>query len=232
MRKPKIVACYGRRWEPQFLVDDLRKNLAWVDDFVEIDYSHLPDDHPWTDENELYRLQREGAKALDATWILVTAPDERWDLSAEKLIRHSMSYLRRSVLRFPVRDLHTPTSYRSDRGFWRHEESRVFSFWEGQQFDTKPFHNNIAPKPDKITRRMSLACPIYNLKTIEPENRALRVAMYKASDPKTKMTVLKDYDDLLDETNMELTELKPNEGYFPPYTEPYYFTPPEQLWKK
>lgn len=98
MSEPKIIAAYGRRWEPQWLVDDLRKNLAWVDDFVEIDYSHLPDDHPWTDETELYRRQREEAKALGATWILVTAPDERWDVSAERHIRHCMSYLKRTIL--------------------------------------------------------------------------------------------------------------------------------------
>lgn len=232
MREKKIVAAYGRRWEPQWLIDDFRKNLAWVDDFVEIDYSHLPDDHPWTDENILYQQQREAAKALGADWILVSAPDERWDRSAEKVIRHSLSYLKRTILRFPVRDMYTPNSYRSDKGFWRHEESRVYPFWEGQEFDTRPFHNNIVPKLDKITKRLSLPVNIYNLKTIEPENRELRVAMYKASDPDTKMTVLSDYDELLDETNMELTKLTPKEGYEPPYTQPYYFNPPECLWKK
>lgn len=232
MRKKKIVACYGRRWEPQWLIDDLRKNLSWVDDFVEIDYSHLPDDHPWTDENELYRLQREGAKALNADWVLITAPDERWDNNAEKHIRERIAYLKRTILRFPVKDLYTPTSYRNDRGFWRHEESRVYPFWEGQTFDTKPFHNNIAPEPDRFSKRESIPVNIYNLKTIEPENRALRVAMYKASDPQAKMTVLKDYDYLLDESHMELRKIIPPEGYEPPYTRPYYFNPPEQLWKK
>jgi len=232
MREKKIVCCYSVRWEPQWLVDDMRENLKWVDDFVEINYRDLPDDVPWTDENDTYRMQRERAKALGADWVLISSPDERFDRSAEKYIRQRISYLKRTILRFPVRDLITPTSYRSDRGFWRHEESRVYPFWEGQEFDTKPFHNNIVPKLDRFSRRESLPCPIYNLKTIEPENRELRVAMYKASDPDTKMTVLSDYDELLDETNMELTKLTPKEGYEPPYTQPYYFNPPECLWKK
>lgn len=225
MNKPRIIAAYGVRWEPQFLVDDLRENLSWVDGFAEIDNRDMPPDAPWGDENELYRLQRESALEQGADWILVTAPDERWDNCAEEVIRHRTSYLKRTILRCPIRAMYEPLKYRSDKGFWRHEESRIYKFWEDQEFDTKPFHNNIAPKRDRFTNLETIPVPIYDLKPIEPENRQRRVDAYKVSDPKTEHTVLQDYDLLNDEKDMELTEVIEPWGYKPAYTQPYYFLP-------
>jgi hypothetical protein len=231
MSNPKIFAAYGVRWEPQFLVDDLRENLSWVDGFVEIDNRGMSDDEPWGDENVLYKQQRDQASEAGADWLLVTAPDERWDKNAETIIRERLSYLKRTILRCPVRSLYTPTKYRSDRGFWRHEESRIFPLLEDFEYDNKSFHNNIAPTPDAWTKRQSINVPIYDLKSIEPKNREIRVAMYKATDPTAEMTVLKSYDDLLDIRTMQFTDIKEPYGYNPPYTTPYYFNPPENLYR-
>lgn len=226
MYNPKIVAACGWRYEDEWLVEDWKKNLAWVDGFAIIDDRDRPDDDLWGNEVELYRKQRELARELGADWILVSAPDERWDYSAEEVIRSHIRYLKRAILRVPIREMYTPTAYRSDRGWWRHEEHRIYALHDDQVFDNSPLHNSIVPKRDRFTKVMSIPTEVYHLKHIEPENRRARAAIYAALDPEAKLTVLKKYDQLTDETNMELTEIKPPKGFDPPYDRPYYFDPP------
>lgn len=51
----KIVAAFSKRYEPEYLVDELRENLAWCDDIICYDDStrdpkdteRLPDDLYW-----------------------------------------------------------------------------------------------------------------------------------------------------------------------------------------
>jgi len=35
--RPRIIAAFAYRYEPDWLIDDLREDLSWVDGFTELD---------------------------------------------------------------------------------------------------------------------------------------------------------------------------------------------------
>lgn len=224
---PRIVVMHGIKYEPQWLVDDLHENLSWVDDFAVVDCRSRTDEL-WIDERDLYARQRKKAEQLGADWVLVTAPDERWDIGAEQEIRKAIEGPRDRSYRFPVLELHEPTKYRVDGDWGRRTQSRLFPLIPDAIYDNKLLHNSIIPKHPRLKPKL-LSSPCYHLKHIEPENRWVRRKVFETLDPQNKFQRI-GYEYLDDEANMELRDIPQGLGFAPPYTRKYIFAPPKELY--
>lgn len=230
MSQPRIIATCGRKWEPDWLMDDWKENLSFVDGFAIADCRDRTDEL-WIDEYELYTWERKLAAELEADWILVVSPDERMDWSAERILRRVSQGPRNTAYRFRNRELYTPNEYRVD-GDWGYAiQTRFYAFDPSHEITKKSLHT--APVPKAARQRTALLnCDLYHLKHIEPENRVKRAKVFEAVDPGAKNSVLKSYSELVDETGMRLEKIKPGFGYSPPYTKPYIFNPPKELYEK
>lgn len=225
---PKIVCAHGWKYEPQWLVDDLHKNLSWVDDFAVVDCRGRTDEL-WIDERHLYAQERKIAGKLGADWILVVSPDERLEIGAEEIIRKAISGPRDRCYKLPVREMYTPTAYRSDGNWAKRVQARLYPYDPTFIFDQKSLHNNIAPR-HPILKKLVLDVNLYHLKHIEPENRTTRVKVFEKLDPKHKFQRI-GYEYLDNVDNLEMTAIPEGREFKPPYTQPYIFSPPEELYE-
>jgi len=224
---PRIIVCHGWKYEPESLVEELHENLAWVDGFAVVDCRERTDEL-WIDERELYRLQRQKAKELGADWLIVTAPDERWDRTAEATIREAIENAHKEMFKIRVLEMYTPTAYRSD-GMWaRRGQTRIFPLLDNATYSTKSLHNPICPLSPKLKKTV-LDVNCYHLKHIEPENRNVRRKVFEKLDPKHVFQTI-GYKYLDDNRRIELTEITQGREFLPPYTQKYLFNPPEKLY--
>lgn len=228
-RPVHLTATYKRRDEPQWLIDDLRENLApWVDQFVEVQTDR--DAPGWPDEGKLLAAQRDACRAAGASWVLFVDPDERIEDRAVSVVRPALARATTNlVFGFPLREMWTPTQWRTD-GAWGEKmpRHRLFHLHEGQVFRTKPIHCGVAP-PSLRQNRIELDVAMYHLKNIEPENRVARAEAYLAADPRFEYQRRegKDWSWLHDETDLTLAEIERGRGFTPPYVAgSYRFTVP------
>lgn len=218
-----ITATYARRDEPQWLIDDLRSNLAWVDDFLEM---QTPTEGPWPHEGRQLAERRRLLLERGATWTLWVDPDERLEDTAAELVRAAVERAERHSPRvlfgFPLREMWTPTQWRRD-GVWGNKlpRWRLFKLRAGQTFRDKPIH--CAVRPNGLSRRV-LPVNLYHLKNIEPSNRVARAQAYEAADRGHRERRVWSW--LYDERGLELAEIEPGREFSPPYTRPYYFNMP------
>lgn len=234
MAEVHITATWKRRDEPQSLIDDLRANLApWVDDFVEMETDR--DAPGWPHEGRVLREQRRLLRERGARWVLFIDPDERIEDRAVGVVRQACSATRDldTVFGFPLREMWTPTQWRSD-GTWgnKRPRHRLFHLNRGQTFRDKPIHCGVAPVVLR-RRRVILEVAMYHLKNIEPENRVARAEAYLAADPEWRHQRPErpdrgqDWSWLHDETDLELSEIEAGRGFTPPYVAgSYRFTVP------
>jgi hypothetical protein len=221
----RITATWKRRDEPEWLIDDLRANLApWVDSFVELQTDR--DAPRWPHEGRMLREQRRLLRQAGATWVLFIDPDERIEDRAAQLVRPAIEAALATehdpVFGFPLREMWTPTQWRCD-GQWgskmpRHRMFLLRPGGSGQRFANKPIHCGVAPFTLR-RHRIVLPTAMYHLKNIEPANRVERAAAYLAADPtfKHQRREGKDWSWLHDEEGLELAEIEPGRGFTPPY---------------
>ena len=212
--KAHITAIYARRDEPQTLVDDLRTNLGWCDRILEV---QVPREGPWGHEGALLARMRDTARSAGATWTLWMAPDERLEDRAGDALRTLLPTVdRRGALSFDVREMWTPTQWRSD-GIWgRLRQHRLIHLHPGQTFQNKPLHCPVIPKQAWQFEQYS-GLALYHLKHIEPANRIQRVLAYQRADPgfNSQPPLREDgWGWLVDEEGMELVDAQP---FSPPY---------------
>jgi hypothetical protein len=224
----RIVVTTAQRGEPTWLVEDLRTNVAWADDFVLVD--NTGQTGGWAHEGELRAKQRALCAKAGADWILFLDPDERLDDKAPDLIREAIKHnWRPAVFGFPLREMWTPDAYRCD-GTWAQKKPRrrLVPFKPEYQWPDKPIHCGLAPANVAGLRRVTLDVWLYHLKNIEPGNRLARAAAYLAADPdfKHQRTQDRDWSWLYDETGLQLETIPAGRGFTPAYTRPYHFTPP------
>ena len=219
MNSPKIVVSTGWRFEPEYMLEDWKTNTSWFDGQIIYDDRERDSADRWIDESFLYTELRRMALEQGADWIAHISIDERLDLNAETIIRERINYLKRTTLRLPVKELYTPTSYRDNKGFWQHEESRIYPLLEDNVYSDVPFHNPIAPlrEHDRFMQLMSIPVNIYHQKMIEPSSRENRVKIYNEVDPTASLIVLNEYEYLTNEDNIILKEIEKPYGYIPPY---------------
>jgi hypothetical protein len=198
----KLVACFGFRYEPQWLVDDLLKNIEGVaDDVFTFDNRDCKD--LWIDRETFNNTLREGARSLGADYMLVLAPDERLEKNAGAIIKQLVNRNSRKSYRFKLREMYTPTAYRID-GIWG-KKGRVRLHY---------MHGAIGNENVDLN--------IYHLKHIEPENRISRAEIHKATN--TADNRERGFDYLADETGMVLKEIPIGREFYPPYSRPYIFS--------
>lgn len=210
-----LTAIYARRDEPQELIDGLRENLRWVDQIIEV---QTPRSGPWPHEGELNAHKRELLAAAGAGWVLFIDPDERIEDRAAELIPPLLSSVsRRAVLTFPFREMWTPTQWRAD-GAWgaKGNRKRMFHLHHGQRFPNKPIHCQPTPIVSRLSR-VELPVFMYHLKMIEPENRRQRARAYLDADPAGRWLNGGNWQQLVDETGLELADIEPGRGFTPPY---------------
>ena len=196
---PRIIATFGYRYEPDWLVEQLRESLWWVDGFAEIDDRDRIE--PWGNAKERTAHLTQMAVDMGADWVFHTAPDERLEKDAGKTLRRLVETGRHDKYRFHLREMWTPDAWRSD-GIWgRKRRTRLYRIGgEGK------------------SRNIDLN--IYHLKMIEPENRVERArvhTLHNTWDNKTR-----GFDYMLDEKGIELTRIPEGREYLPEYR-PYEF---------
>jgi hypothetical protein len=175
----KLVAMFGIKYEPQWMVDGLIENLkGWVDDFAIFDCRGR--DKLWIHEGYYRSVLREKAYQMGADWVLTTSPDERWEKNAGKVIRPLINDNKDKVIyENLLRELYDTKHYRID-GIWgRKYRRRLYPlYYREQSFANKPIQCPSPPQDDGYeVKRIDVN--IYHLKMIEPENRKLRAKVFK-----------------------------------------------------
>jgi hypothetical protein len=205
---PVVVCAYARKYEPQFMVDDLCENCAWVDGFVELDQRDRVDEL-WSRRDERVAELRSRAEREGADWCLIMDPDERLERSAEEEVRRVVAGDPSLRYTFPLLELWTPQTHRIDGPWGRKTRRRLFHLR--------------AP----MSRRVLLDTVLmFHLKMVEPENRHLRAEVHRRANTWDNRTLGFDY--LEDERGAVLQPLPPGRGFDPPYR-PYKFEVPERL---
>lgn len=216
---------FGWKYEPKWLVDQLYENLKdWVDDFAMLDCRDR--DELWIHEGEYRDKLREIARQKKADWVLLTSPDERWEKDAGKIIRPLIDDNQdKKILEVQLRELYTPTQYRID-GIWGTKyRRRIWPLLEKLTYKSQRIQCPAAPEnPDFAS--VNIPVNIYHLKMIEPENRALRVKVFKKLDPIDQFQWC-GYNYLDDEGGMELQGIPSGREYYPAYRK-YLFQVPEK----
>lgn len=224
MKKNKLIVLYGRKYEPDFLVEDMKKNLSWVDDFAEIDCRER--DELWIHEGDYRIMAREKAREMGADWCLWTSPDERWEKDAGKKIRPMIdNNFEDKIYEFSLKELFHPLWYRCD-GVWNEKwRQRLFPLKDDQLMRYQPIQVGGVPHGNYEVIRLDVN--IYHLKMIEPQNRKNRVKVFKKLDP-TGIYQTQGYDYLDDERDAVLARIPEDRMYTPAYTKPYKFEVPEK----
>lgn len=210
-KEPRLIAVYSFRHDAD-LVPDLLANLDFVDDAI----GH--DDRArvggWYHEGQTRRALIERAKDAGADWILGIDPDERFERGAGSAIRRLIQTNDKVSFSFSIREMWTPTSYRSD-GIWGVKaRPSLFPVKPEQAFHDLRVHSPWTPK-GYLVRRTGIN--LYHLKMINPANRVARRDLYKSLDPGRSIQAI-GYDYLTDETGIELTEIG-DRRYYPEYRE-------------
>lgn len=217
----KIVACISRRWEPDFLIEDWKTNMSWVDE--QIIYDDRDSTDLWHDEADRYRWFHTQAGELGADYVIVTAPDERFENRAETIIREAITKGSWDAFRFKILELYTPNAYRCDGQWAQWNQDRMYRWNPKQTFTDGALHHSVCPDLDpRKTKYLSVI--IYHLKHIEPVNRWRRVEMFNKLDPDNTHNSM-GYEYLADDTSLELLEIQRGREYKPVYKEPYIFDP-------
>lgn len=226
MKKNKLVAMFGIKYD-EALVPGLMTNLsAWVDDFAVVDDRRKKE--LWGHEGEYRKELRKIAFDLKADWVLITSPDERWEINAGATIRNLIDYNNDKIIyEFKLRELFTPYQYRVD-GIWGNKvRRRLYPLRKDQTIAYKKIQCPSFPQ-DPDYNVVPVDINIYHLKMIERENRIMRARVFNATDPNSEYQDI-GYDYLADEDGMELKFIDEGREYEPPY-ERWYFNVPKQRW--
>ncbi len=194
MTSPRIIAAFAYRYEPDWLIDQLRENLAWCDGFAELDDRARTE--PWGDTAERTAALMAIARDMGADWVYYTAPDERLEDGAGETLRRLAERGRYDRYRFHLREMWTPDAWRSDGMWGRKRRTRFY-------------------RPGTSGKGRNVDLNIYHLKMIEPENRVERARVHAAHN--TWDNRARGFEYMLDETGLELTRIPDGRGYSPAY---------------
>ncbi|UQA95618.1 glycosyltransferase family protein [Streptomyces halobius] len=245
--RPRIFAVGGWRYEPEWLVDEFRENLAWVDELVIVD-DRARTGELWVHEGDYRLMQRQalidaGIRPWD--WVLVTSPDERWGSRAKRVVRGLITKRHRRIFQFPLREMFTLTSYRTD-GIWGDKwRPRLFPFLPDQEFTKGSIQTPPSPVEGGYERVRVPHVPIYHLENIAPASRIERAIVYEALSPGSQQRAARSafwrrhdptgryiraygYAYLADTRGMRLAPV-PVGDIVPRPTRPYHFRVPDEL---
>jgi hypothetical protein len=227
VNRNKLVAVFGWRWEPQWLVDDFIKNIEpIVDDFHVIDNRKQRGD--WQDEGAYRRKQRAFARKMGGRWFLLSSPDERFEDRAADVIRDAVNTGPKAPRAVRICEMWTMAQFRIDGQFKYRPRFRLFPVADmfgrvGHRRIHSRIINNGARKRRKLHPHLDVR--IYHLKNSVPENRQRRTAVMKRLDQEIGKSRESSWDDFLDEKNVVLQDVPDDRSFSPPYTRPYLWTP-------
>lgn len=216
--RPSIVAVFSFRYDAH-LVPDLIANIApLVDGWISWD--DRQSDEIFSSDATRRRILIEAAHQAGARWVLAVDPDERFEVGAAARIHWLVRVPGEVCWTFKLRELYTPTAYRSD-GVWdTKRQKRLFPIFDRQfpigekgSFQSNPLHDTWVPR---AYRTLHADLNLYHLKMIDPARRTARRDLYNALDPARKYQQM-GYDYLADETGSVLTEIPRGRHYLPPH---------------
>lgn len=199
----KLVCVFAYRYEPDWLIDQLKENMAWVDAFVSWDTRDRPE--VWVPRAERVAVLQERARRAKADWIISMDVDERMEPRGEKIIRRVLEKSPKRRYRLRFRELWTPTEYRID-GVWGKKTRRKLYHLPTHDADPLAFTRGKAEL---------LNCDVYHLGTIEPESREVRRKVH--TDHNTWDNKSRGFDYLDDESGLRLRPIAPDRMYSPAY---------------
>jgi hypothetical protein len=216
---PRLVAVYGRRHEPQWLIDDLVKNLAqFADRIVCVDDRGRSRAEAWGHEGQFRARQRDAAMAAGADWILVVDADERLEDRAGDVIRPLMEGPD-AIYRLALREMYAPAAYRIDGKWGLVRRARLYPARPGQQMSEKPIHAPPVPIHTGLPK-LDLDLNLYHLKMIEPANRRHRARAYALAEHQHGVR-RRQWGALSLTAGMRLQVIPPGREFSPGYTRPY-----------
>lgn len=224
----KLVAMFGIKYEPDWLVDQLKENLKdWVDDFAILDCRDRKDEL-WIHEGEYRAELRKIAREMNANWVFHTSPDERWEKNAGKAIRPLVDdpIIHKVIYSFNLREMWYPNEYRVD-GIWGEKiRPRLYPLLPDNKYRSHWIQCSSVPYNSDF-RREHLDINIYHLKMIEKENRKMRARVFKKLDPNNERQEI-GYDYLYDDKGLMKQMIPEGREYYPKY-KPYKFEVPKEL---
>ena len=220
----KLVAVCGQKYEPDWMVEDMKKNMPWVDEFCILDCRKR--DELWIHEGQYRLILREMARKKKADWILICSPDERFEKGAGETIRPLLKEENyNKFFEFNLWEMYHPKWYRID-GIWGEKKRRrLYHLDDGQVMKYRPIQCPSMPVENGY-EIVSVDVNIYHLKMIEPENRKLRTEVFKKLDPENKYQGI-GYDYLDDETEALMARIPRGRMYYPKYRT-YKFKVPDK----
>lgn len=216
---PRLIAVYGRRHEPDWLIDEMVANLSpWVDGFACVDDRQRAATEAWGHEGQFRARQREAAIGAGADWVLVVDPDERLEDRAGEVIRPLMDGPD-ALYRLTLCEMFTPTSYRIDGKWGLFRRTRLYRVRPDQRMSSKPIH---APPVPVLTGlpRIDIDVNLYHLKMIEPANRVQRARAYMRAEVQHGAR-RRQWGALAQTIGMRLQPIPAGREFSPGYTRPY-----------
>jgi len=195
---PRIIAAFAYRYEPDWLIDELRQNLSWVDGFAELNDRDRTE--PWGVNADRVKELMAIAQAMEPDWIFYTAPDERLEDRAADVLRE-VADRPGTRYSFRLREMWRPDAYRVDGMWGRKRRARLF-------------------RPGCLRDTRLLDLNIYHLKMIEPANRAERQRVH--SEHNRWDNKRRGFRYMTSERGLRLERIPAGRGYSPPYR-PYSF---------
>lgn len=216
---PRLIAVYGRRHEPQWLIDDMVANLSpWVDGIACVDDRQRAAKEAWGHEGQFRAAQRDAAMAAGADWILVVDPDERLEDRAGQVLRPLMDG-QDAIYRLALRELFRPNAYRIDGKWGLVRRARFYRALPGQEMSTKPIHAPPVPIHTGLPK-IDIDVNLYHLKMIEPPNRIHRARAYALAETQHRVR-RRAWGALSLTVGMRLQPIPDGRGFTPGYTRPY-----------
>lgn len=191
----KLVVTFAYRYEPDWFVDQLRENVSWADEIIELNTRNRTD--VWMPRSERVAALQKLAVKAKADWILHMDPDERIQTGAEQVIRTLMER-KHPRYAFPLKELWTPTEYRVDGVWGRKRRRRLYRV--GAEDATPRTVNKVW---------------LFHLAMIEPGNRQIRRQVF--NDHNTWDNKRRGFDYLDDETGCLLAPVPPDRQFSPAY---------------
>jgi hypothetical protein len=195
----RIIAAFAYRYEPDWLIDELRQNLSWVDGFAELDDRDRTE--PWGVNADRVKQLMAIARAMEPDWIFYTAPDERLEDRAADVLREVAERPGGTRYSFRLREMWRPDAYRVDGVWGRKLRARFF-------------------RPGELHSTRALDLNIYHLKMIEPENRRERRRVHTAHNRWDNKR--RGFAYMTDERGLRLEAIPDGRGFTPAY-QPYRF---------
>lgn len=221
--EPLILAAFSYRYDAH-LVPDLLENLRGaVHGFVAWDDRSA--DTALSDEPTRRGRLLSAARDLGATWLLTPDPDERFESGFAQWLPDLIAEGERNLWLFSLREMFTPTHYRTD-GLWGVKSVlRLFPIAAAGNGPDRALHGPWAAEDAGYNRRNS-RINLYHLRMASPMRRQFRRDLYATADPERRFQKI-GYDYLADDRGMQLVELPNGRAFHPPFVEDHGLWAPE-----